>query len=108
MKLDTIEENYGKVKALSSNAETKEMLSAAQALYEFVLPVYKNEYTQLAALYDDGAPADKTAALEKTIQEKYGAKFQELYTALGTAGKAYAAKHNIPVREVNPAPRTAK
>lgn len=106
-KLDRIETSYGEVKALSSNEETKEMLNAALALYEFVIPVYKNEYTQLAALYDDGAPADKITALEKTIHDKYGAKFVELYNALGTAGKAYAAKHNIPVREVNPAPRTA-
>ncbi len=103
-KLATVEENYGKVKALSSNEETKEMLSAAITLYEFVIPVYKNEYSQLATLYDEGAPPDKIAALEKTIQEKYGAKFQELYSAVGATGKAYAAKHNIPVREVNPAP----
>lgn len=103
-KLDIVEENYTKVKALSSNDETKDMLNAAVALYEFVIPVYKNEYTELAALYDEGAPADKVAALEKTIQEKYRAKFEELYKAVGTTGKAYAAKHNIPVQEVNPAP----
>ena len=83
------------------------MLDAAVALYEFVIPVYKNEYAQLAKLYDDGAPAEQIAALENTIQEKYGARFESLYNAVGTTGKAYAAKHNIPVREVNPAPRTA-
>lgn len=104
-KLETIETNFEKVKAISSNEETKDMLNAAIVLYEFVIPVYKNEYAQLAKLYDDGAPADQIAALEKTIQEKYGAKFEELYNAVGTTGKAYAAKHNIPVREVNPAPR---
>jgi hypothetical protein len=103
-KLETIAANYEKVKALSSNEETKEMLEAARALYEFVLPVYRTEYAQLAALYDEGASAEKIAALEKTIQEKYAARFAELYKALGTAGKAYAAKHKIPVREVNPAP----
>lgn len=106
-KLETVETNFEKVKALSSNEENKEMLNAAIALYEFVIPVYKNEYAQLAKLYDDGAPADQIAALEKTIQEKYGARFEELYNAVGTTGKAYAAKHNIPVREVNPAPRRA-
>ena len=106
-KLETIEANFEKVKAISSNEETKPMLDAAIALYEFVIPVYKNEYAQLAKLYDDGAPAEQIAALEKTIQEKYGARFESLYDAVGTTGKAYAAKHNIPVREVNPAPRTA-
>jgi hypothetical protein len=104
-KLETVEANFEKVKAIGSNEETKEMLNASLALYEFVIPVYKNEYTQLAKLYDEGAPAEQIAALEKTIQEKYGARFEELYNAVGTTGKAYAAKHNIPVREVNPAPR---
>ena len=83
------------------------MLNAALAVYEFVIPVYKNEYTQLAKLYDEGAPTEQIAALEKTIREKYGARFEELYKAVGITGKAYAVKHNIPVREVNPAPRTA-
>ncbi len=106
-KLETVEANFEKVKAISSNEETKAMLDAAIDLYEFVIPVYKNEYTQLAKLYDDAAPADQIAALEKAIEEKYGARFEELYTAVGTTGKAYAAKHNIPVREVNPAPRRA-
>jgi hypothetical protein len=107
-KLETIETNFEKVKAIGSNEETKDMLNATIALYEFVIPVYKNEYAQLAKLYDEGAPAEQITALEKTIQEKYGARFEELYNAVGTTGKAYAAKHNIPVREVNPAPRTAK
>ena len=106
-KLETVEANFEKVKAISSDEETKAMLDAAIALYEFVIPVYKNEYTQLAKLYDEGASADQIAALEKTIQEKYGARFEELYTAVGTTGKAYAAKHNIPFQEVNPAPRRA-
>lgn len=104
-KLEYIETNYGKVKGLKSDAETKEMVEASLALYEFVIPVYKNEYMQLAALYDEGAPADKIEALEKSIQEKYGARFKELYNAVGTTGKAYAAKHNIPVQEVNTSPR---
>ena len=103
-KLETVETNFAKVKALRSTDDNKEMLNAALALYEFVLPVYKNEYAQLARLYDDGAPAEQIAAMEKSIQEKYGAKFEELYAAVGATGKAYAAKHNIPLKEVNPAP----
>jgi hypothetical protein len=106
-KLETVEANFEKVKAIGSNEETKDMLTATIALYEFVIPVYQNEYAQLAKLYDEGAPAEQIAALEKTIQEKYGARFEELYNAVGATGKVYAAKHNIPVKEVNPAPRRA-
>ena len=46
----------------------------------------------------------KIADMEKTIQNKYAATFDELYNALHTTAMAYAAKHGINVREVNPAP----
>lgn len=103
-KLDAIEASYAKVKALKSTDDTREMLQASTALYEFVLPVYKNEYRQLAALYDENAAPDKIAALTRTITEKYAPKFQEMHRALITVGKTYAAKHGIMVKEVNPSP----
>jgi uncharacterized lipoprotein YehR (DUF1307 family) len=104
-KLDSLQSNFEKVKALSNKDDTKEMIKASLALYEFALPVYRNEYQALAALYDSGAAAEKIAALEKSIADKYAAKFQALHRELITAGKVYAAKHNIKVREVNPEPR---
>jgi hypothetical protein len=69
-----------------------------------VIPVYKNEYNQLAALYDNGSPAQKIEALERSINEKYEVGFLQLYNAVGVAGKAYAAKHGIQVMDVDPAP----
>jgi hypothetical protein len=64
-KIAMVEENYRKVRSLSTNAEADEMLKASVALYAFVIPVYKNEYAQLATLYDENAAAEKTAAAEK-------------------------------------------
>ncbi len=104
-KLARAEENYQKVKDLGSNAEADEMLKAAAALYEFVIPVYKNEYTQLAALYDASAPAEKIAATEKSITDKYAAAFEVLYNNVMKTGTAYAEKNGIEVRQVNPSPR---
>jgi hypothetical protein len=104
-KVDAISANYEKVKSLKSDDDTRAMIAASRALYEFVLPVYGNEYKELAALYDSNAGSDKIAALEKTISEKYQARFQALHGELIAAGKAYAARHNIKVREVNPSPR---
>ena len=103
-KIQFAESSYQKVKGLGSDADATAMVKASLTLYEFVLPVYKNEYAQLAAAYDEGAAADKIAAMEKNISNKYAAKFDELYNALHTAGMAYAVKHGIKVREVNPAP----
>ena len=104
-KLASAEENYNKVKSLGSNAAANEMLKASIALYEFVIPVYKNEYTQLAALYDANAPEDKIVAAIKNITDKYANKFEGLYNDAITKGIAYAEKNGIEVRQVNPSPR---
>lgn len=104
-KLDAVEAAYKKIKSLGADEDAKEMLNASKALFEYVLPVYRKEYKELADLYDSNAGADKILAMESFISEKYGVKFSELYNALGTAGKAYAAKHGIKVMEVNPSPR---
>jgi hypothetical protein len=103
-RMERVEEHFAKVKKLSSTDETKDMLTASIALYDFVLPVYKNEYTQLAVLYDNGASVDKIEALEKTIREKYEEKFVQLYDKVWDAGKIYAVKHGMKVKEVNPSP----
>ena len=106
-KLASAQASLDKVKALRGNDDANAMIKASLTLYEFVIPVYKNEYQELAALYDGNdsrAAAAKIAALEKSISEKYAAKFQDLRGALIAAGKTYAAKHNIKVREVNPSP----
>lgn len=103
-KLQFVESSYKKVKGLGSNKEADEMIKASLALYEFVLPVYKNEYTQLAVLYDEAVTAEKIATMEKNISDKYATKFNALYNELHTAGMAYATKHGMKVREVNPAP----
>lgn len=103
-KLARVEDNYQKVKNLGNDADAAAMIKASIALYEFVLPVYKNEYMQLAALYDTGAPAAEIEAMEKAITQKYESTFLALYNSAWEAGKAYAQKNNIQVREVNPAP----
>ena len=68
------------------------------------MPVYKNKYKQLAAMYDDSATADKIEAMEKLINEKYEQKFIELYNAVWAAGKAYSVKPAMQVRDIDTAP----
>ncbi|MEO5685616.1 MAG: hypothetical protein ABIQ88_23415 [Chitinophagaceae bacterium] len=93
-----LEESFVKVKDLKETEDSRVMLKASIVLYEYVLPVYKNEYVQLAKLYDHGAPKEQVASFSKAIMDKYAAGFEERYNAVISAGKPYAASHNIPVK----------
>jgi hypothetical protein len=92
-----VEQAIEKIKALPDDHEGKPMKDAALALYEYTLPVYKNEYTALARQYDTNAtPADIEASMT-AIHNTYYEKFDHLYQALTDLGKTYATKHNITV-----------
>ena len=96
-KIEFAETNLKKVNDLKITDDTKEMILASQALYEFVIPVYKTEYIQLAEFYDTGAPKDKIDIISESIHNKYTSRYEELYKNLINTGKKYAEKHNIKV-----------
>jgi hypothetical protein len=58
--ITSLETNFEKVKKLKVTDDTRDILQASIALYEFVLPVYNTEYQQLARLYDEGAAQEET------------------------------------------------
>jgi len=95
--IKSIEETLDKVKGLHETDETKEMLRRSIALYEYVLPVYKNEYVQLAKLYDENASPETIASATKAITDKYFTGFAKLHDQLMESGKLYADRHNIKV-----------
>lgn len=95
------EEMLEKLNGLAKNDDSKDIVNSSVAMYSFMLPVYKKEYTELAKLYDDGAPKEKTEAFDDSIQQQYGPKFEALYNDLISKGKLYAAKHKIPVNWAN-------
>ncbi len=96
-KIAFVEQSLAKVRKLSQSGDAKDIVQASLALHEYVLPVYRNEYQQLAKLYDDGAAKAEIETLATTIGTKYGPGFAALSDQLRTAGKAYAAKHDIKV-----------
>lgn len=96
-RLGYIEENYKKLQGLKETDATKNLLKASLALYEYVIPVYKKEYVQLAAMYDNNEPQEKIDAMTKSIHYNYYSRFDALTNTLFTEGKAYAAKNNIKV-----------
>ena len=104
-KIDALSASFNKVKNLNADGDAKAMVESSVALYEYILPVYKTEYMQLAKLYDDGASADQIQQMTESMQSKYQADFIQLKDKLTAAGKEYAKKHNINVRwDVKTAP----
>lgn len=82
---------------LKKNGDTREMLETSIKLNEYILSVYKNEYRELAALYDDNATPNEINSLTAQIHDKYYPGFDELYNKLIGIGKSYARKHDINV-----------
>ena len=93
----SIETNFAKVKKLKETDDARDILQASRALYEYVLPVYKTEYQQLARLYDEGAAREQIDSLGRAIETKYGPGFKKLSDQLTAAGKPFAARHGIKV-----------
>ncbi len=105
-KIQSLEANYSKLKNLTENEDNREVLKASRALYDYVLPVYKKEYMELARLYDEESPKEIIEAYTRSIEENYYPGFYELHEKLTAAGKTYAAKHGINVNwNVSTSPR---
>ena len=96
-KIEFAETNLARIEKLGASGDTKEMITASRNLWQFIISVYKNEYTQLAKLYDTNADKDQITSLLATIHEKYYSKYDELTKTLIAHGKIYAADHKIKV-----------
>lgn len=96
-KILTIESNYARLNKLKENDDNRDMIKASRAIYDYVLPVYKKEYMELARLYDEEAPKAAIGAYTQSIQEKYYPGFIALHEKLTAAGKPFAEKHGLNV-----------
>lgn len=80
------------------------MLAASIAIYEFVIPLYKSDYTKLAAMQDAEAAESLVNKLAQEIHKKNYSTYERLNSRLFAAGQNYADKNNIKVNYVNPSP----
>jgi hypothetical protein len=95
--IQRVEQNLTKIKALPDSEETRDMVQTSIKLHEFVLPVYKTEYRELAKLYDEGGSQQDLISRAQEIDAKYLASYKALFSRLVELGKAYAEKHHIKV-----------
>lgn len=103
-KIEFLEANRKQLNELKETMDSKDMLQASAALNEYVLPVYKTEYEQLAKLYDKGASKKEIQSFAQSIHDKYYTGFKELFSKLMAIGKSFAEKHNIKVNWCNSEP----
>ena len=96
-KIDFLDKAFEKITGLKETSATKEMLQASKAVYAYTLPVYKNDYMQLARMYDSGAGKEKIEEQRKMITDRYVSNFTILLERLIATGKLYATKNNIKV-----------
>ena len=96
-KIDFTEKSLEQLKRLSETEDSKAIVQSSRAMYEYILPVYKQDYQQLATAYDESASEEKINAGLQAIHDKFYPKFNELYSKLIADGKAYATKHAIKV-----------
>lgn len=93
-----MEKSLKDIKALSANSEDRKAIKEKSiALYEFVIPVYKNEYINYAKLCDSKADQTKKDLLANAIEQKYGVKFEKMYTELINSGKVFAEENDLNV-----------
>jgi hypothetical protein len=92
------EKSLKDIKALNASGDRKDIKDQATALYELVLPVYKNEYTAYAKLCDAKAPQEQKDKIIRDIEEKYNKEFEKKYTVLLDNGKAFAQENNLNVK----------
>jgi len=86
--IQRVEGNLTKIKALPDSEETRDMVQTSMKLHEFVLPVYRTEYRELAKLYDENGSQQERVAKAREIDTKYSAGYQALFNRLVELGKA--------------------
>ena len=105
-KINSLEANFNKLNRLKETSDNRNLLKASRDLYNYVLPVYKNDYLRLAKLYDEGADPEMIGLLTNTIQQKYYDGFIALHEKLIAEGKPFAQKHGINVQwDIRTSPR---
>jgi len=93
-----LEKSLNDIKALADGDDLRKTIkNESIALYEYVIPVYKNEYMSYAKLCDGKAPQEQKDKIIKAIEQKYYPTFEAKYDALLTNAKVFAHKNNLNV-----------
>jgi len=97
-KISYLEKALENVKHISADKDNEDIKNIVIELFEYTLPVYKNEYMDLAKLCDTQADSKQIEELTQQIAEKYNDRVELLFSGLRVKAKAYVEKHQINAR----------
>ena len=103
--LNNAVENYDKVKSLPITDETRSMITASLALYEFCVSKYQTDYMQIAKMKDDNRPQPEIDAALQKFDDTNLQEFAKKYDGAWSEGIVYAKAHGIEVKTVNTSPQ---
>lgn len=86
------------IEELPENDDTRAIKELSLSIYEYVIPVYKNEYSTYAKLCDAKGPEDQKQQIIQDIERKYVPAFEDKFALLLEKGRAYAEKHSLNVK----------
>ncbi|KGE12935.1 hypothetical protein [Sphingobacterium deserti] len=96
LKIAYIEQTIKKIEDNEAPDEDGEVIKQKSLeLFNYVLPVYKKDYLELAAMCDKKQSENEISEKSDNIIQTYAPTFEEKYVNLIGLGEQYASKHNI-------------
>lgn len=98
-KVAYIKQTIEEINALTPPDEDAKLIKEKSlALFNYVLPVYENDYMKMAKQCDAKDSKENIETLAIEIDKKYGDEFSNKHDELLNLGKSYADKHNLNVK----------
>lgn len=95
--IPNIESYIMEIESLKPTEETKDMINASLALYNFAHETYKNDYIAIAQLIDNREDATTIQDLMIHLDQEKRKKLKSLYQDLMQTSVPYAKQHDLTV-----------
>ncbi len=95
-----LEKSLREIQRLAVNEDSKELISTSVALFEFCIDFYKQDYAEIAYMYDEGKTQQEINQLLREFKAKSLEEFKEKNRTLEEAAKIYAEKKGVNLKFV--------
>jgi len=95
-----LEKSLKDVQKLEVNEDSKELINASIALFEFCIGFYEKDYAEIAYMYDEGKTQQEINMLINEFEAKSFQEFKEKTLKLDEAAKIYAENKGVNLKFV--------